>query len=76
MGFYSYFSTWKLSNDKQANIILFIGSQKAQKNRLVEEAYNIHLFKSKAFYFDSKEQTYKPLTEEVYNQIQNGSIRL
>ena len=52
------------------------GSLKAQKMKLVEESFNITLFKDKIFYFDPKLQNYAALTIDIYNQIQKGSIRL
>jgi len=52
------------------------GSLKAQKMKLVEESFNITLFKDKIFYFDPKLQNYAELTIDIYNQIQKGSIRL
>ena len=42
----------------------------------MEEAYNIHTVSDKILYFDLKENMYKPLTQDVYESILNGNIRL
>lgn len=53
-----------------------VGSLKAQKMKLVEEGFNVSLFNDKTYYFDSKEQKYLELTKEIYDKIQNGTIRM
>lgn len=52
------------------------GSFKAKKTKLVEEAYNVKALKDRVYYFDLKEQDYKQLTNEIYENILNGNIRL
>ena len=51
------------------------GTFKAKKNHLVEEAFNINIYKDKTFYLDTKELVYKELTRQVYESIQNGNLR-
>ena len=52
------------------------GSLKAQKLKLVEEGFNVSLFNDKTFYYDNKTQNYLELTLDIYEKIQEGSIRL
>ena len=44
--------------------------------KLVEEGFNVSLFNDKTFYFDSKEQNYVELTQEIYEKIKKGAIKL
>ena len=52
------------------------GTYKTKKNKLVEENYNVKVIVDKVFYFDLKEQNYVLLTNDVYENILNGNIRL
>ncbi len=52
------------------------GTFKAQKSKLIEEGFNITLYKDKTYYFDSKEKCYKTLTIDIYNQIIKGKLQI
>jgi solute carrier family 27 fatty acid transporter 1/4 len=52
------------------------GTFKAKKNKLVEDNYNVKALHDSVYYFDMKSQGYAKLTEEVYENILNGNIRL
>lgn len=52
------------------------GSMKAQKTKLMKEGFNVNLFPDKTYYYNSKAGTYCELTKEIYEDIQNGSIRM
>jgi hypothetical protein len=52
------------------------GSFKAQKSKLVEEAYNINLFNDPIYYFNAKVEKYLPLDKMAYQKIDNGLITL
>jgi hypothetical protein len=51
------------------------GTFKAQKSKLVEDGYNVTVFKDKTYYFDLKEKVYKELTVDIYQQITKGQIQ-
>jgi solute carrier family 27 fatty acid transporter 1/4 len=54
------------------------GTFKAKKNKLVEENYNVKLLGASepVYFLDAKAQTYARLTNEVYENILNGNVRL
>lgn len=52
------------------------GSLKAVKKQLVQDSFNINLFNDKTFYFDTKDQVYKILTQQVYEQILNQNFKI
>jgi len=52
------------------------GTFKATKLKFVEESYNVKVVQDKIYYFDLKESSYKILTENIYENILNGNIRL
>lgn len=52
------------------------GSLKVQKSRLVNEGFNVNLFTDKTFYFDARTKSYNVLTRDIYDDIQNGKIRM
>lgn len=52
------------------------GTFKTKKLTLVEESYDISKVNDKIFYYDSKDQSYKLLTKNIYENILNGNIRL
>ena len=51
------------------------GTFKLKKVKLRSEAYNVTL-PDPLFLLDASKKTYKPLTEELYHQIQDGKIKL
>lgn len=53
-----------------------VGTFKAKKNVLVEEAYNINKISDKMYYYDVKEQSYLPLTSAIYNDIINSKFKI
>lgn len=54
----------------------YTGSFKTIKKRFVDEAYDIEKTSDKMFFYDSKDQKFKPLTKKVLNDIKNGNIRI
>lgn len=52
------------------------GSFKVQKNRLIDEAFNIDRVKDKLYYYDTKEQNYLPLTADIYKKIQSQLLKV
>jgi hypothetical protein len=52
------------------------GTFKAIKNKLVEEGYNIKKLTDKIYYYDQKDQSYRELTQSIYENILNCNIRL
>jgi hypothetical protein len=49
------------------------GTFKAKKTKLVDEAYNIDIINDKLYYFHAKEQMYKRLTKQIYDDICNSN---
>lgn len=52
------------------------GTFKAIKNKLVEEGYNIKKLTDQIYYYDQKDQSYRELTQSIYENILNCNIRL
>ena len=49
---------------------------KIKKTKLVEDGYNLNRTNNdQIFYFENKEQTFKRLTNSIYNDILNKTIR-
>ncbi len=41
----------------------------------MQEGFNINLFNDKTYYYDAKEQNYKELNKDIYDQIQKRLVR-
>ena len=52
------------------------GTFKAIKNSLVDDGFNVKKLTDVVYYFDPKDQNYKELTIEVYENILNCDFRL
>ncbi|CAF0715294.1 unnamed protein product [Brachionus calyciflorus] len=51
------------------------GSLKAVKKQLILDGYNVTAYNDKTFYYNTKEQAFKELTKELYDQIQLGLFK-
>lgn len=56
--------------------IFFIGTFKMKKIDLQEGGFNPSAIKDKVYYLDTKIGQYVSLTEEIYEKINSGQIRL
>lgn len=52
------------------------GSLKLIKKQLITDNFNINSYDDKTFYYDVKDQTYKILTKQIYNQILDQKFKI
>lgn len=52
------------------------GTFKYRKVTLVEEGFNPSVIKDALYFLDDKAETYVPMTEDIYNAINSGTLKL
>ena len=55
---------------------MFSGTFKLKKLALQREGYNPHLVKDPLYFLDATKGTYKPLDDQIYQEIQDQGIRI
>lgn len=55
---------------------VFLGTFKMKKTDLQQDGFNPGIIKDKLYYLDTKNGQYVALTEEIYDKINSGQIRL
>ncbi|MCI4378891.1 hypothetical protein PGIGA_G00221390 [Pangasianodon gigas] len=52
------------------------GTYKQMKMKLSEEGFNPKAIQDKLYFLDDRKKTYVPMTEDIFNSISNGQLRL
>ncbi|KAL2088891.1 hypothetical protein ACEWY4_015790 [Coilia grayii] len=58
------------------NLVEVTGTFKQMKKKLVEEGFSPALITDPLFFLDDKERCYVPMTEDIYQAVVTGSIKL
>ncbi|XP_037357650.1 long-chain fatty acid transport protein 2 [Talpa occidentalis] len=58
------------------DVIEVTGTFKHRKVTLVEEGFNPAVIKDALYFLDNKEKTYVPMTEDIYNAINDKTLKL
>lgn len=52
------------------------GTYKQMKVKLSEEGFDPTTIQDEMYFLDDRKKTYIPMTEDIYNSINNGQLRL